>query len=274
MRYLNDAQIAQLLRPINDRRVKKDGKNHSHLQQQDVRAHLTRIFGFGRWSLETPVMELVYERNSGDDAKPRWCVCYRAQCKLEICAPDGTFLARYSEWSTGEAINQPSLGDAHDLALKAAESGALKRCTINLGSQFGLSLYNGGSLAEIIGRTLVGSTIEHSAEHVEAVEAGTPEIVPESEVAPAPEDHHEQSAPPVKASADDTTNSDARELRVKDLTVQLLGATRKAEVAGLAGQVMKEGLTNALTDDGQDNVLTLGALVDATLKRVAVRAAS
>jgi hypothetical protein len=47
------------------------------------------------------------------------------------------------------------LGDLHDNALKTASSDALKRCAINLGSQFGLSLYDNGTLREVIRGTLV-----------------------------------------------------------------------------------------------------------------------
>ena len=45
-----DVQIKQLLQPINPKRVLRDGKGNAHVAQQDVTAHLTRIFGFGGWS--------------------------------------------------------------------------------------------------------------------------------------------------------------------------------------------------------------------------------
>lgn len=40
------------------------------------------------------------------------------------------------------------------MAVKTAESDALKRAAINLGTQFGLSLYNDGSLADVVHTTL------------------------------------------------------------------------------------------------------------------------
>jgi hypothetical protein len=40
------------------------------------------------------------------------------------------------------------------MAIKTAESDALKRAAINLGTQFGLSLYNNGSLRDVIVKTL------------------------------------------------------------------------------------------------------------------------
>ena len=45
-------------------------------------------------------------------------------------------------------------GEAHDMAIKTAESDALKRAAINLGTQFGLSLYDEGSMKDVVGMTL------------------------------------------------------------------------------------------------------------------------
>jgi hypothetical protein len=41
------------------------------------------------------------------------------------------------------------------MALKTASSDAMKRCAINLGDQFGLGLYDNGSLEPIVKATLV-----------------------------------------------------------------------------------------------------------------------
>ena len=62
--------------------------------------------------------------------------------------------ARYTEWAVGDCKNYPSRGDAHDMAIKTAESQAFKRAAMNLGDQFGLSLYDGGSLKQSIKATL------------------------------------------------------------------------------------------------------------------------
>ena len=48
----------------------------------------------------------------------------------------------------------PQRGESHDMAVKTAESDAIKRAAINLGTQFGLSLYNNGSLKDIVVMTL------------------------------------------------------------------------------------------------------------------------
>lgn len=269
MSYLNDDQIAQLLRPINDRRVSTRDKM-SYLESYDVRAHLDRIFGFARWSADLTDLTLLFETLS-DDGK-RVSVGYRATMRLTICAPDGTQLATYTEAATGDAVNFPinKRADAHDFGIKTAESQALKRCAINLGTQYGLSLYQNGTLKDIVGHTLISGV--RRAE--KGIDDDVEPVVPEAAEPPVAPDNHEQSTPPPKASANDVTNSDAKALRVADLTAQLLGATRRAEVAGITGQILKEGLGGALTYDALENALTLGALADQTLKRVVTKASA
>lgn len=150
VRGLTDAQIEQLLKPINGQRVGRDGKGFSHLEAFDVRAHLIRIFGFGAWSANTEAMELIFEQESAKDGKPRWTVAYRAMVVLRMHDTGAT----YTEWAVGDSQNNPSRADAHDMAIKTAESQAFKRCAVNLGDQFGLSLYAAGSLDPVVRRTL------------------------------------------------------------------------------------------------------------------------
>jgi hypothetical protein len=58
--------------------------------------------------------------------------------------------AIYTEAAVGDSQNNPSRADAHDMAIKTAESQAFKRCAINLGDQFGLSLYNNGGTGSVV----------------------------------------------------------------------------------------------------------------------------
>lgn len=150
-------QVRQLLRPINENRVLKDGKGHSHVSQQDVVAHLIRVFGFCNFDIDVPNADLVFEEqrlNKQGEPTGRWDVCYRAKARLTVKDPDGNELAHYEDGSTATAQNQ-TRGDAHDLAYKSSISLAKKRTAINLGDQFGLSLYNKGQLAALVMGTLV-----------------------------------------------------------------------------------------------------------------------
>jgi DNA recombination protein Rad52 len=144
---LNDAQYEQLLKPLNPNRVAKRsqaGRNLSYLEAWDVKAHLNRIFGFLNWSADVIDSSLAFEEKN---EKGQWNVGYKVTLRLTI--GDAT----YTECAVGSA-SLPQRGEAHDMAVKSAESDALKRAAINLGTQFGLSLYDNGSTKDVIGRTL------------------------------------------------------------------------------------------------------------------------
>lgn len=176
---LTHDQVVQLLQPINPRRVLKDGKNHSHVSQQDVTAHLIRVFGFGNFDTEILTLEPVYETphaSNRDSAKTVYDVCYRVTMRLTIKDQDGNRIASYEDGSTGVAQNQPSLADAHDLAMKSAISVAKKRCAINLGDQFGLSLYNKGQMTGLVMGTMVGLS-SSSQDKTEDIQQGVEQQV-------------------------------------------------------------------------------------------------
>ena len=143
---LNNQQYDQLLKPLNESRVAKRGqagRQLSYLEAWDVKAHLIRIFGFLNWSADVITADLAFE--SEKDGK--WNVGYKVVLCLRVNG------ASYTEAAVGSAT-LPSRGEAHDMAIKTAESDALKRAAINLGTQFGLSLYSNGSLRDVVGRTL------------------------------------------------------------------------------------------------------------------------
>lgn len=172
-------QVAQLLEPIHPSRVLKDGKGHPHVSQQDITAHLIRIFGFGNFDTESLDVACVFETaRTGDDDKPtgRWDVCYRAMMRLTVRNPDGEVVCHYEDGSTATAQNQ-FRGDAHDLALKSAISLAKKRAAAYLGDQFGLSLYNKGQMRALVRGTLVIPPAEETNEQVEDVQEGVEQQV-------------------------------------------------------------------------------------------------
>lgn len=146
---LNDAQYEQLLKPLNESRVARRqmaGRNLSYLEAWDVKAHLIRIFGFGGWDWTVESADLAYEDHND---KGQWQVGYKVIGRLSI----PTIPCQYTEAAIGSA-SLPQRGEAHDMAIKTAESDALKRAAINLGTQFGLSLYDNGSLRDVVIKTL------------------------------------------------------------------------------------------------------------------------
>ncbi len=157
MSAFNAQQTLQLLAPIRETRVLKDGKGHSHVSQQDITAHLIRVFGFGSFDTDIVKIECVYEQERADKndvLTGRFDVCYRALLRLTIRDDQGREVCHYEDGSTATAQNQ-TRGDAHDLAYKSALSLAKKRAAINLGDQFGLSLYNKGQTDALVRGTLV-----------------------------------------------------------------------------------------------------------------------
>jgi recombination DNA repair RAD52 pathway protein len=158
---LSSEQVQELLKPISKDRVKKDGKGFAHIEAWDIRRTMNRIFGFANWSSRVDQMELVSEREvTQRNGKTGWNVIYRARCTLEISEGFMSGGGTYTEWAAGDATN-PTLADAHDQAIKTAESQAFKRCAVNLGDQFGLSLYKNGSteatVRDVVGREHAGS---------------------------------------------------------------------------------------------------------------------
>lgn len=148
---LTAAQVNLLMMDLHESRVLSlDG--NSYLAQWDVRAMLTRVFGFGGWSMElSEPTRLLYEQEvTLKNGKPGYKTAYVAQVRLVVCTEDGQPLATYEASGVGEH-NMPDFkrGDCHDNAIKTAESAALKRAAINLGTQFGLGLY-GNTQREVI----------------------------------------------------------------------------------------------------------------------------
>ena len=186
----NAQQVQALLKPIHRSRVLRDNKGMTHVSQQDVRAHLTRIFGFGGWSSEIRDLSVVREAPGLKDGKEKgWAVTYRCLLRLTIRDPHGQEMCSYEDVGTGTSPNLPTLGDAHDFACKVAVSMALKRAATNLGDGFGLSLYNKGQTSALVIGTLVhpsGNGVDVSEQVPDQVSLGNDDAgSQEPEVAPA-----------------------------------------------------------------------------------------
>lgn len=155
-------QLRMLHGGINKNRV-QNLRGLSHLEAWDVRRQLLRIFGFGGFSIETLSLDVVHshgqegfrkKNKQGEEYGPTytaWTIVYRAQVRLTVFDTSGQEICHWEDGAAGDAINQPSVGDAHDMAMKTSLSQALKRCAVNLGDQFGLSLYNDGSQDAVVG---------------------------------------------------------------------------------------------------------------------------
>jgi len=194
---LSQAQIGYLLRGIDPMRVGKDGKGFAHVEAWDIRRHMIRVFGFGGFDTDLIDMHLVDQINippEHPNGKTRYTVVYRMAVKLTVKV-DGLELGHWHGAAIGDATNQPSLADAHDLALKTADSQALKRAAVNMGDQFGLSLYNKGRLDPVVQGSL--AYLKPRAEQ----EFKDDKVEPDPEVAAARSQEPSEPAPDQAAPA-------------------------------------------------------------------------
>lgn len=148
---LTQRQIAALTAALNPARVasRQQGRQGlSYLEAWDVKATLIKVFGFGGFSSELLESELVRATEvpqSNGNGKTNWKITYRARVRLTIHQTG----AVYTEDAIADS-SQPDFTESADMALKSAESDALKRAAIFLGTQFGLSLYNAGSTNDVV----------------------------------------------------------------------------------------------------------------------------
>lgn len=178
---LNAAQYEQLLKPLNPARIAKRqqaGRSLSYLEAWDVKAHMNRVFGFLNWSADVIESTLAFEEKN---EKGQWNVGYKVTLRLRINTGDDMFQdSTYTESAVGSAT-LPQRGEAHDMAIKSAESDAFKRAAINLGTQFGLSLYDNGSTKDVVGKTLDVNPHREDLGQPETPVTETSETVPDSE---------------------------------------------------------------------------------------------
>ena len=142
-----DEQKKQLEAPLNRSNVKEreqGGRQLSYIEGWHAIAEANRIFGFGAWSRETVDLKLVSEkeREIGVKKIPGWGVTYIARVRVRVgdVIRDGC--------GTGHGIDK-DLGQAHESALKEAETDAMKRALMTFGNPFGLALYDKGQASVV-----------------------------------------------------------------------------------------------------------------------------
>jgi len=144
----SDQQKAALSAPLSRAHVKErkqGGRNVSYVEGWTAIAEANRIFGFDGWTRETIEIKCVAERErmiGKTDTKPGYPgfgVSYIA--KVRIIAFAGDSLVTREGVGAGHGIDQ-DLGQAHESAIKEAETDAMKRGLMTFGNPFGLALYD------------------------------------------------------------------------------------------------------------------------------------
>jgi len=138
-------QLAALSAPLDRANVRQreQGRSRvSYLEGWQVIAEANRIFGFDGWQRQTIAVRCVAqaERAIGRDQKPGWGVTYTARVRVTVTAGGLVPLVREGS-GAGHGIDV-DLGQAHESALKEAETDAMKRALMTFGNPFGLALYD------------------------------------------------------------------------------------------------------------------------------------
>ncbi|WP_254958030.1 MULTISPECIES: RAD52 family DNA repair protein [unclassified Cyanobium] len=146
MTYLfSPEQIAFLSAPLDRAKVRQQRQGRSsvsYLEDWQVIAEANRIFGFDGWQRQTVQTRCVHqgERLIGEQERPGWGVTYTARLRISVGEGSGAQLIREGS-GAGHGIDT-DLGQAHESALKEAETDAMKRALMTFGNAFGLALYD------------------------------------------------------------------------------------------------------------------------------------
>jgi DNA recombination protein Rad52 len=133
-----DDQVSALRAKLNAKAVQTrvvNGFNLSFVEGWYTIEEANRIFGFDGWDRETVSSESIWQ---GNNHGVHTC-SYTARVRIKVHAGDREVIREGSGYGTGTG-NTP--GEAHEKALKEAETDAMKRALSTFGNRFGLCLYD------------------------------------------------------------------------------------------------------------------------------------
>ena len=138
MNGFSSAQLRKLTSKLDRAHVHTrsvEGRQLDYIEGWFALSEANAIFGFDNWDRETVHFERLFERVRGDMTS----CAYLARVRIRVWAGDRQILREGTGCGTGSARNG---ADAHDLAIKAAETDATKRALATFGNRFGLCLYD------------------------------------------------------------------------------------------------------------------------------------
>jgi len=134
----SDTQARQLKAKLDSRHVKTrqaNGSTLNYIEGWHGIAEANRIFGYDAWDRRTLLNSCIWSGSNGE----YFAAAYTAKVRICVRAGDVTVVRDGSGSGEGKA---PTRGQAHDVALKAAETDATKRALSTFGNPFGLALYD------------------------------------------------------------------------------------------------------------------------------------
>lgn len=152
-------QIRDLSGPLSSTHVKERtqaGRKLSYIESWRAISEANRIFGFDGWHSTTRLKKLF---DAYKDGKDLWRVGYMAKVTVAV-KDDGQYVTRDGV-GYGSGIDR-DLGQAHESAIKEAESDARKRALMTFGNPFGLALYD-KEQANVSDDEPAGTTQQHVA---------------------------------------------------------------------------------------------------------------
>jgi len=133
-----EAQVKCLEAKLSAKRIKTrqaNGITLAYVEGWHVIAEANRIFGYDAWDRRTRSNNCVWTGTKGEF----YHAAYTAKVRVSVRAGDTTIVREGSGTGEGKALTP---GQAHELALKAAETDATKRALATFGNPFGLALYD------------------------------------------------------------------------------------------------------------------------------------
>lgn len=154
------------------------GRSLSYVEAYDIRATMNKVFGFAMWSYvveDSQIVQVERDVPKSGGGTTNFRVTAMVRSHLYIPQTGATYGGVAVASQAGADI-----GEVSDFAMKTADSDALKRAAMNLGTQFGLSLYNNGSLQDVVKMgfapgqewNVPARLAQKAAERLKSIEAG------------------------------------------------------------------------------------------------------
>jgi DNA recombination protein Rad52 len=134
----SEAQVKNLEAKLDSKHVRTrrvEDATLAYVEGWHVVAEANRIFGYDAWDRHTLSTRCVWS----DATNHRYAAAYTAKVRIAVRA--GAIVITREGCGSGSA-KASTPGEAHELALKAAETDATKRALATFGNPFGLALYD------------------------------------------------------------------------------------------------------------------------------------
>lgn len=130
-------ELAKKLDPAHVLSRRQGGTQVQYVEGWRAIAEANRIFGHGSWARETLELRLLGDPR---EVEGKWRVEYLARVRITVWL-DGSPPVTRDGCGFGQGIDR-DVGQAHESALKEAETDAMKRGLMTFGNPFGLALYD------------------------------------------------------------------------------------------------------------------------------------